>query len=224
MKPSLSDEAWQWIKSEGRRVTFVRGDRLMTEGEPASHVYAIASGEVKALAESSSGNPVLLALIGPHQTIGLLSAFDEGPREFTAIARNDVTAWILTRQQYGRMLIQLPAVGAAQLEAVATRFRVSMRMSVERSDDLACRISRQLQTMSIDTSCRDLHLTQSELASWVGATREATGRCLRRLRVSGAIATHRGGITILSNERLVQFQASNNHAGFAPGMESPLSV
>lgn len=196
----------------------------MTEGERASHVYTIASGEVKALAESSSGNPVLLALIGPDQTIGLLSAFDRGPREFTAIARNNVTAWILTGPQYGRMLIQLPSVGAAQLEAVATRFRMSMRMSVERSDDLACRISRQLQTMSTDTSCEDLQLTQSELASWVGATREATGRCLGRLRASGAIATHRGGITILSEERLAQFQASHQHAGSAAGTDSPLSM
>ncbi len=167
LKPSLSDEAWQWIKREGRRVTFVRGERLMTEGERASHVYAIASGEVKALAESSSGNPVLLALIGPDQTIGLLSAFDRGPREFTAIARNNVTAWILTGPQYGRMLIQLPSVGAAQLEAVATRFRMSMRMSVERSDDLACRISRQLQTMSTDTSCERL-AADSERARQLG--------------------------------------------------------
>ncbi len=206
MKPSLSDEAWQWIEREGRRVTFVRGERLMTEGARASHVYAIASGEVKALAESSSGNPVLLALVGPHQTVGILSAFDQRPREFTAIARNDVTAWKLTRQQYGRLLIELPLVGAAQLEAVATRFRLLIRMCVGRSDDLSCRISRRLQTMSIDTSCSDLHLTQSELASWVGASREATVRCLGRLRASGAIATHRGGITILSTEKLSHFQ------------------
>lgn len=196
----------------------------MTEGESASHVYAIASGEVKALAESSSGNPVLLALIGPDQTIGLLSAFDRGPREFTAIARNDVTAWIVTQQQYSRMLIQLPSVSAAQLEAVATQFRMSIRMNVERSDDLACRIIRQLQTMSTESSCTDLELTQSELASWVGASREATGRCLGRLRAAGAIATHRGGITILSNEGLAQFQASHQHTCLEGETASSLSL
>ncbi|NNF54552.1 MAG: Crp/Fnr family transcriptional regulator [Acidimicrobiales bacterium] len=224
LKSSLSEEAWQWIKREGRSVTFVRGERLMTEGEPASHVYAIASGEVKALAESSSGHPVLLALIGPDQTIGVLSALDRGPREFTAVARNNVTAWILNRQQYGRMLTELPLVGAAQLEAVAARFRLSMRMSVERSDELACRISRQLQTMAADTGCRELALTQSELASWVGASREATGRCLARLRVSGAIATHRGGITILSTERLADFQVPHEHARSAAASGSLRSL
>ncbi len=206
MKPSLSDEAWRWIRREGRRVTFVRGERLMTEGARASHVYAIAVGEVKALAESSSGHPVLLALIGPDQTIGILSAFDQRTREFTAIARNNVIAWKLTRQQFGRLLTELPLVGDAQLEAFATRFRLLINMCVGRSDDLSCRISRRLQTMSADMSCRDLELTQSELASWVGASREATVRCLKRLRASGAIATHRGGITILSKEKLSQFQ------------------
>lgn len=224
LKPSLSDQAWQWIKREGRRATFVRGQRLMTEGELASHVYAIESGEVKALAESGSGNPVLLAIIGPDQTLGLLSAFDRGPREFTAIARGDVTAWILTREQYGRMLAQLPLVSEAQLEALATRFRLSMRMSVERSDDLACRISRQLQALSVEASSGEVRLTQSELASWVGATREATGRCLARLRVCGAITTHRGGITILSHDKLAEFQVAQPPPASSIAEEPSLSL
>ncbi len=179
----------------------------MTEGARASHVYVIASGEVKVLAESSSGNPVLLAIIGPDQSIGVLSAFDQRPREFTAIARNNVTVWKLSRRQYARLLTEMPLVGVAQLEAVSIRFRLLIRMCVGRSDDLSCRISRRLQTMSTDLSCRDLELTQSELASWVGASREATVRCLKRIRASGAIETHRGGITILSDEKLSKFQS-----------------
>ncbi len=206
MKPSLSDDAWRWIQREGRGKAFVQGDRLMREGERGDHVYAIKSGEVKVLAESATGNPVLLAIIGPDQTIGLLSAFDRGPREFTAIARNDVTAWKLTRDQYLRILVELPEVGAAQLEAIATRFRLTMLMCVGRSDDLACRISRRLETMSSDRGCGELHLTQSELASWVGASREATVRCLRRLRASGAITTKRGSITVLNDQLLHDFQ------------------
>lgn len=203
----MSEEAWRWIEREGRKVIFVRGERLMTEGSCSSDVYVIAAGEVKALAESSSGNPVLLAIIGPDQSIGVLSAFDQRPREFTAIARNNVTAWKLTNRQYRRLLTEMPLVGAAQLEAVSIRFRLLIRMCVGRSDDLSCRISRRLQTMSTDLSCRDLELTQSELASWVGASREATVRCLKRIRASGAIETHRGGITILSDEKLSRFQS-----------------
>jgi CRP-like cAMP-binding protein len=208
MKPSLSEQAWTWIRREGRRVTFVRGDHLMQQGDPSKHyVWAIASGQVKALAESASGNPVLLALIGPDQTLGVLSAFDRGPREFSAVARNDVIAWRLPRDSYLRMLVELPEVGADQLEMVATRFRLTMRMCVGRSDDLTCRISRRLETLSADSECSEISLTQSELASWVGASREATVRCLRRLKSSGAIATYRGGISVLDGEALSKFHA-----------------
>lgn len=205
MKPSLSKHAWDWIKQEGRGIGFVRGDRLMREGERADHVYAIDSGEVKALAESASGKPILLTLIGPDQIVGLLSAFDRGPREYTAVARGDVQAWRLSRTQYLSMLLELPEVGEAQLEAIATRFRFTMRMCVNRSDDLACRVSRRLDAAASESGCRDLELTQSELASWVGASREATVRCLARLRASGAIDTHRGHITVLDMKRLAQF-------------------
>ena len=179
----------------------------MREGERADHVYAIEAGEVKALAESGSGEPILLALIGPDQMIGLLSAFDQGPREFTAVARHHVLAWKLSRPQYFRMVVELPDVAEDQLEAIATRFRLTIRMCVDRSDDLACRISRRLDAIAIESGCDEIELTQSELAAWVGASREATVRCLRRLRVSGAIETHRGGITVLDNKKLSRFQA-----------------
>lgn len=206
MKPSLNEEAWSWIMREGRPCTFVRGDRLMREGEPATHVFAIASGEVKILAESITGNPVLLAIIGPDQTIGVLSAFDLLPREFTVVARDEVTAWALTREQYLRMLVVLPEVGISQLEALATRFRITIGMCVERSDDLASRISHRLEAVSEESANGELALTQSELASWVGATREATVRCLCRLRAAGAITTRRGHITVTDRDALASFQ------------------
>ncbi|MBT8240889.1 MAG: hypothetical protein KJN63_06645, partial [Acidimicrobiia bacterium] len=46
-----------------------------------------------------------------------------------------VQAWRLTRTQYLSMLLELPEVGEAQLEAIATRFRFTMRMCVNRSDE-----------------------------------------------------------------------------------------
>jgi CRP-like cAMP-binding protein len=194
MDPALSDVAWEWIKREGRVHHFVRGDQLMKEGESVTDVIAIASGEVKALAESRTGNPVLIGLIGPDQSIGLLSAYDERPREFTAIARTDVTAWRVSRQQYLRMMRELPEFELDQLKAIATWFRLTLGMCVGRSDDLACRVSRRLEALAVETNSTDLILTQSELASWVGASREATVRCLGMLRANGAIATYRGGI------------------------------
>lgn len=206
MQPSLNDEAWRWIKREGRPATFARGDQLMREGDRASHVFAIASGEVKILAESITGNPVLLAIVGPDQTIGVLSAFDLLPREFTVIARNDVAAWALTREQYLRMFVVLPEVGIAQLEALAIRFRMTIGMCVGRSDDLASRISHRLQAMSEESANGELDLTQSELASWVGASREATVRCLCRLRAAGAITTRRGHITVTDGDALASFE------------------
>jgi CRP/FNR family cyclic AMP-dependent transcriptional regulator len=43
----------------------------------------------------------------------------------------------------------------------------------------------------------ELSLTQDELASWTGATRETVSRALRLMRRLGWVATEHGSITVL---------------------------
>ncbi|MGE5211152.1 MAG: helix-turn-helix domain-containing protein [Acidobacteriota bacterium] len=43
----------------------------------------------------------------------------------------------------------------------------------------------------------DLSITQSDLAGWIGATRESTARALAGFRRAGLVRTSRGCITVL---------------------------
>ncbi|MDH3753200.1 MAG: Crp/Fnr family transcriptional regulator [Acidimicrobiia bacterium] len=205
MTTVLTDETWEWIERNGRRVTFRRGDRLLHEADEGDHVYAIRSGHVKALAVTSKGDEVLLAVRGPNQTIGELGALDPGPRESSAVAKDDVVAWVLTGDLYLRLLREIPDAAVAQLTVVISRFRESIRHYIERSDELTSRIANRLLILMDENGEPELSLTQSELATWVGATREATVRGLGRLRESGAIETARGTITVSDAGLLARF-------------------
>jgi CRP/FNR family transcriptional regulator, cyclic AMP receptor protein len=51
-------------------------------------------------------------------------------------------------------------------------------------------------------TCVHLPLSQEELATWCGSSREATAKALRTLREVGAIATARRTVTITGEEEL----------------------
>ena len=142
---------------------------------------------------------------GPNQTIGELGALDPGPRESSAVAKDDVVAWVLTGDLYLRLLREIPDAAVAQLTVVISRFRESIRHYIERSDELTSRIANRLLILMDENGEPELSLTQSELATWVGATREATVRGLGRLRESGAIETARGTITVSDAGLLARF-------------------
>lgn len=206
MEDLLSDEAWEWIESRARRVRFDAGTRLAVEGDDTDHVYAIRSGRVKAVAVTTAGEELLLAVRGPDQTVGELAALDPGPREASLVAWGEVEAWVLTRDQYLRMLTEIPGAAVAQLRVVVSRLRESIRDAIDRGEDLTSRISGRLLALMDESGSPELAILQKELAAWVGATREGTVRCLRDLRSAGAIATDRGRITVLDRDVLARFR------------------
>lgn len=79
------------------------------------------------------------------------------------------------------------------------------------------------ETRGADSRCSEINLTQSELASWVGATREATVRCLRRLKSSGAIAHIEAASSYSIPRRCRGSRRHHKHKFDMPGISLELS-
>jgi len=62
---------------------------------------------------------------------------------------------------------------------------------------------------NLNTKTKELRLTQQELASLVGATRESVSRNLTKLEQEGVLRLGRGRITILDWRRLVKLAGEN---------------
>jgi CRP-like cAMP-binding protein len=72
-------------------------------------------------------------------------------------------------------------------------------------------VAKRLLELSVDHGTRvgagtliEFALTQDELASWTGATRETVSRALRLMRRLGWIATDHRSITVLDPDALRQ--------------------
>ena len=193
------------LREKGRARKFRSGATLFHEGDHSDWIGLVVSGRAKVSCFGADGRERLVAVVGPGEVLGELSAIDGSPRSATAAAIEPLEVAVLTATEFLDLLEQHPRVTVAILRAVIGRLRDSDRRRVELGAlDTLGRVGGLLIELAerygehVGNEIRiRLPLSQDELAGWAGASREAFVKALRQLRTLGWIETGRRQITIL---------------------------
>jgi CRP-like cAMP-binding protein len=197
------------LRREGRPVRFRRGQALFTEGDLADRVFVIERGWVMISSIAPGGREIVLGLRGPGDVIGDLSALDGAPRSATALAAGEVEATVAPGSALTRALNDAPTA-VELLRVLANRLRDADRKRLEfASLDTLGRVAWRLQELAerfgVATANGievELPLSQEQLASWCGASREATVKALAALRTLGCVSTGRRSVVIRDPDAL----------------------
>jgi CRP/FNR family transcriptional regulator, cyclic AMP receptor protein len=197
------------LRGEGRRVQFRRGQALFTEGDLAERVFVIERGWVMISSIAPGGREIVLGVRGPGDVIGDLSALDGAPRSATALAIGDIEATVAPGSTLTRALADA-ATAMELLKILAARLRDADRKRLEFAAlDTLGRVAWRLQELgerfgeeTAEGLEVELPLSQEQLASWCGASREATVKALASLRSLGCISTGRRSVVIRDAQAL----------------------
>lgn len=187
-------------------------ETVFHEGEPADRVVIIETGVVKAVAASEAGIDTVLALRGPGDILGELTAVTGGTRTASVVAVEPVNALVVTLGSFREYLLEHPSAALVLVAVVSSRVAVASRRQVEfGSMDASVRLSRLLVELAeaygehSDDGVRFKLLSQDELASFCGASREAVARALRAFRDAGLVTTGRRSITVVDLDALASW-------------------
>lgn len=194
--PLLADldaEARQQLARASRTLTAHRGEVLFRTGDPVDNVYLVISGKVKLtrrlagdIVDPAHNRETLLCIIGPGQVFGELSVFDPGPRNTSAVAITATRLRSVSAEDANRLVVEYPELGRAVLVQLARR----LRLANERASNLVLQdVSARVATVVLNLAARfgerrgdAIHvmhdLTQSEIASMVGSSRETVNKIL----------------------------------------------
>ncbi|MFN7926959.1 MAG: Crp/Fnr family transcriptional regulator [Blastocatellia bacterium] len=171
--------------------TFPTNATLITAEQPGEAVYLIERGAVKIHIEQADGTDVILAILAAGDVLGEMSMTDAATRSANATTLEDTVLWWMERAAFQRCLQTMPQLALNLLRLLSQRLRMANeQIQALATKDVEGRVARQLlalvqaygqQTNEKDW-CIPIRLTQSELASLVGATRE---------RVSQVIASYK---------------------------------
>ena len=197
------------IRRDGHPRRFQRGQALFTEGDLAQRVFLIERGWVAVTCTTAGGREIVLALRGPGDMLGELSALDGEPRLATAVAVSEVEATVVSGPTLSRALDDAQAAREL-IRVLASRLRDSDRKRLEFAAlDTLGRVAWRLLELSDGFGQEtnegisvELPLSQEQLAGWCGASRESTVKALTSLRELGTITTGRRHIVIRDMEAL----------------------
>ena len=184
------------------------GHAAVRQGEPCPDLWSIESGVFAARVVSADGRSFLVDLYGPGDAVG-------GPSELPAWVTATALRPARLRPLRGEdALASLNAMAArmAALTADLAWFGVAERIE-RRLADLAARIGRP----TAGGTLIPIRVTQDDLASMVGATRETTNRALQTMFARGVLDRQgRGRYVVRSQLRLVTEAPRLGRAGGLP--------
>jgi CRP/FNR family cyclic AMP-dependent transcriptional regulator len=187
-----------------------RGEVIRRRGDPGTGMVVIVSGRVRISLVSEDGREVTLTMLGPGEVLGEMTLLDGGECSADATAQEDCVLLTIERTQFLRLL---RSNSDLCLHLLAVLFQRLRRANAALEDmallDLPTRLGRLLLRLSGDygvTGPRgtriEVKLSQKDLSSLAGASREKVNRQLRQWEDEGIIGKDGGRLLIMKPQAL----------------------
>ncbi len=189
---------------------FAAGETLFREGDPGQALYLLAAGQVRIYVQGEEGQETSVNLCGPGDVFGELAVIDDRPRSASAVAGEEALAYVLSRDLFRAHVRRCPQLALNLLNALSVRVRYNTEQVGSLATlDIPARLARKLLALvemhgvpDGDGVRIEVALTQSDLASLIGATRESINKALAAFRRQGLIRLADGRIVVVDRERL----------------------
>lgn len=179
-----------------RYAQFGKTTTVLKKGQKISGAYVVMAGRLRVFTLSPDGNEATLYLIDPGETcvLALNCIFNDLLYPAWVEAAPGTRVAIVAGASYRILFESEPAIRSVTVQALAT---VVARLMTELEQIHSYKLEQRLASFLV-TQARDgsVSMTQQEIASHLGTTREVIARVVRRLVRAGYIATRRGGIAI----------------------------
>ncbi|MCL4264301.1 MAG: Crp/Fnr family transcriptional regulator [Anaerolineae bacterium] len=190
---------------------FAQGDIIFRQGDPGRVLYLVKSGQVRIFINGLDGTETSVILLGrPGNIFGELAIIDGLPRSATAVAMEATMLLTINREAFRGHMRQNPQLALNFMQELSSKVRHNTR-NIDTLTTLPVpqRLARQLMEMAqnygratTDGVFINTTLTQGQLATLIGATRESTNKALRDFRQREWILMENGRITILDPDAL----------------------
>jgi CRP/FNR family cyclic AMP-dependent transcriptional regulator len=163
------------------------GQFVFHQGDPGDRLYAVIEGLVKVVSATGRGDEIVVNTIGRAETFGEMALLDGSPRSASIVAVAPTRLFSLSRDQIMALIREHPALMDEFLRLLGRLVRGLTERAVDSAFlDLGGRLAKLLLQLAggyggTNGTVLVRGLTQSDLATLVGASRPAVNRALRSL-------------------------------------------
>lgn len=178
---------------------FPRQNVIVSEGDPTDAIYIILAGSVRIFLADHKGKEVTLNVLGQGEYFGELT-LDGGPRSASVMTLEACRFMIIARESLEDVFATHPDFAMHLVHKLISRVRVlTERVKGLALQDVYGRFRSMLEELAVERDGVRLvegPMTQSDIASRIGASREMVSRILSDLKTGGYVSQARHRIVI----------------------------
>ena len=209
----LTEDGLCRVEQAAHRHSYQAGATIFTEGGDCAGFQVVLEGLVRIYRVNSEGRLHTLSLLRPYSTFNEVAAVDGGANPYNAVAVTSAELLTISHERLLRLLASEPALLNNYVQSLA---HVN-REYIERLEDMTFRSipSRLAKLFLHESTYADqisetpTALTQEEIASILGTTREVVGRALRGLLNAGLLVK-KGRNVYIANRDGLEYLAETN--------------
>lgn len=187
---NLTDEELDYLSFWSKERHYKKDNIIVSEGNKRNFIYIVKSGKVKLYKSSKDGRQSILDIHGPDSILGLAILFNDRPNPSTVMTIEDSTVCLIKTSDLEEIMFKNPSLAINAFKIVSGRL-LSTQEKIKNLtlDDSYLKVVKLLLNLSRkhgvqiskDSRKIDLNLTRSELASFIGISRETLSRTLGQL-------------------------------------------
>ena len=196
----LSVEELRAISAHAQTRAFPKNAVVLNEGDNTDSLYIILEGRVKAFVSDADGKEVVLSTQSTGEYFGEM-VLDEGPRSASIMTLEPSRFLVVPKTDFKDFLVKNPAFAVRVIEKLIHRVRaLTENVKSLALMDVYGRVARLLLELAKESDGKlaiSERLTQKDIASRVGASREMVSLILKDLETGGYIR-HEGHSIIIA--------------------------
>ncbi|MEM0978002.1 MAG: Crp/Fnr family transcriptional regulator [Pseudomonadota bacterium] len=205
----ISDESWELLSQQWTTRHYKSGQFLISAESASKDVFFVLRGAAKATIYTPTGREVSFVDLTIGNIFGEFSAIDNAPRSASVVAMGECFAARLSPEEFRLILMTNPDISFQLMVLMVANLRSLSKRVVdfnaksadhrlrEALIDLADRHARGTDAATIERPP-----TQTELASYIFASREGVAREMGRLRKQGLLDRERRSLVVPSIQAL----------------------
>jgi CRP/FNR family cyclic AMP-dependent transcriptional regulator len=192
------------LATRARVEHYSAGHEIFAKGSPGRSMIAVVRGSLKMTSLSATGKEIVLNIVHPGDIFGEIAVIDGAARSASAVALTDCELLVLDRRDVLPMFEKNSEICMILMRTLCQR----LRRTSEHVEDvlfrsLESRLAKTLLELAQGAGhaeprglALDLHLSQGELATVAGGSRESINKQLQAWQRAGLIELGRGALII----------------------------
>ena len=196
--------------SYSRVERYTAGREIFAKGSPGQSLVAVLRGRIKISSLSNEGKEIVFNIVNAPEIFGEIAVLDGEERSADATAMTDCELLVLNRRDFLHLLENRADLCMIMLRILCQR----LRQTSEQVEDvmfrhLESRLAKALLQLAeraglhgLQSTSVELHVSQRELGSMAGGSRESVNKILQNWHRQGLIDLGKASVLIRDIEAL----------------------